>query len=135
VQALKLSVAVQSVKLPFWQARYYDFNIFTGRKMAEKLRYMHRNPVARGLVEKPEDWRWSSYNHYLSGSASIVEIESEWTTMRRDRAPVSPRLKHETRGTRTGAGSDMDHPPSSSLACLSSSAVRLRIGMTGVVYT
>ena len=31
VQALKLSVAVQSVERPFWQARYYDFNIFTGR--------------------------------------------------------------------------------------------------------
>ena len=57
VQALKLSVAVQSVKRPFWQARYYDFNVFTGRKMAEKLRYMHRNPVKRGLVEKPEDWK------------------------------------------------------------------------------
>ncbi|MGA8940271.1 MAG: transposase [Acidobacteriaceae bacterium] len=87
VQALKLSVAVQSVKRPFWQVRYYDFNVFTGRKLAEKMRYMHRNPVKRGLVEKPEDWKWSSYNHYLSGSPSVVEIESEWTTMRRNRAP------------------------------------------------
>jgi putative transposase len=32
-----------------WQRRFYDFNIWTARKRIEKLRYMHRNPVARGL--------------------------------------------------------------------------------------
>jgi hypothetical protein len=45
-----------------------------------KLRYIHRNPVARGLVEKPEDWAWSSYNHYVDGERRTVEIE----TMRGD---------------------------------------------------
>jgi hypothetical protein len=33
----------------FWQARYYDFNVFSERKRIEKLRYIHRNPVTRGL--------------------------------------------------------------------------------------
>ena len=41
----------------FWQARFYDFNVWTGKKRVEKLRYMHRNPVKRGLVESPEQWR------------------------------------------------------------------------------
>jgi putative transposase len=27
IQALKLSVSVQSRERPFWQARYYDFNV------------------------------------------------------------------------------------------------------------
>jgi putative transposase len=40
----------------FWQRRYYDFNVLTQRKFREKLRYMHRNPVKRGLVGNPEDW-------------------------------------------------------------------------------
>ena len=53
IQALKLSVAKQSVRVPFWQARYYDFNVFTRRKFIEKLKYMHRNPVARGLTDLP----------------------------------------------------------------------------------
>jgi REP-associated tyrosine transposase len=44
----------------------------------EKLPYMHRNPVKRGLVENPEDWKWSSYCHYLTGMEGVVEIESEW---------------------------------------------------------
>ena len=44
----------------FWQPRYYDFNVFSKRKYVEKLRYIHRNPVKRGLVPSPELWRWSS---------------------------------------------------------------------------
>ena len=35
----------------------YDFNVWTSRKRVEKLRYMHRNPVKRGLVGSPELWR------------------------------------------------------------------------------
>ena len=83
VQAIKLSVAVRRGERPFWQARYYDFNVHTREKHMEKLRYMHRNPVVRGLVTKPEEWAWSSYNHYATGVAGTVEIESEWTAARR----------------------------------------------------
>jgi putative transposase len=53
LQALKLSVAIKQRERPFWQARYYDFNVYTEKKRVEKLRYMHRNPVKRGLVSKP----------------------------------------------------------------------------------
>ena len=38
----------------FWQARFYDFNVWTEKKRIEKLRYIHRHPVARGLVAPPE---------------------------------------------------------------------------------
>ncbi|MGC2447962.1 MAG: transposase [Candidatus Sulfotelmatobacter sp.] len=47
-----------------WQARFYDFVVFSDKKWVEKLRYMHRNPIKRGLVLAPEDWAWSSYRHY-----------------------------------------------------------------------
>jgi putative transposase len=83
IQALKLSVSVQSRERPFWQARYYDFNVNTEEKRVQKLRYMHRNPVRRGLVEKPEDWAWSSFRHYATGEVGTVEIESHWTAARR----------------------------------------------------
>jgi len=83
IQAIKLSVARQQARRPFWQSRYYDFNVYSERKRVEKLRYIHRNPVARGLVERPEDWPWSSYRHYLTGAAGRVEIESWWTAHRR----------------------------------------------------
>lgn len=67
----------------------YDFNVFTDRKRIEKLKYMHRNPVARGLVAEPEDWAWSSFRHYRSEERGIVEIESPWTAVQRDRAADS----------------------------------------------
>ncbi len=68
----------------FWQRRYYDFNVYSELKRVEKLRYMHRNPVMRGLVVKPEDWQWSSFRHYATGVEGTVEIESEWTAQRRE---------------------------------------------------
>lgn len=49
---------------PFWLPRYYDFNVFTNAKRIEKLRYIHRNPVTRGLVQRPEDYSWSSFRAY-----------------------------------------------------------------------
>ncbi len=89
IQALKLSVAVQSQEKPFWQARYYDFNVHTPEKRDEKLHYMHWNPVRRGLVDRPEDWPWSSFRHYAFGEMGKVEIESERTASRRSRAAIS----------------------------------------------
>ncbi|MGC1872029.1 MAG: transposase [Acidobacteriaceae bacterium] len=68
----------------FWQRRYSDFNVCTKEKTVEKLNYMHRNPVERGLVAMPEDWRWSSFRHYATGEQSTVEIESHWTARRRE---------------------------------------------------
>jgi putative transposase len=62
----------------FWQTRYYDFNIRDYSQFQEKLRYIHRNPVARELCVRPEDWEWSSFCHYATGCKGVVQIESEW---------------------------------------------------------
>jgi len=80
LQSLKQSVA-RTLALraaeSFWQARYYDFNVWSERKFVEKLRYIHRNPVTRGLVDRPGDWLWSSFRHYFTGADGVVEIESQ----------------------------------------------------------
>jgi len=70
----------------FWQKRYYDFNIRNYPQFVEKLRYIHRNPVKAGLCDRPEDWQWSSFRHYATGAEGRVEIESEWTARKRERA-------------------------------------------------
>ena len=57
-----------------WQARFYDFVVFTEKKRVEKLRYMHGNPVKRGLVLEPQQWAWSSYRHYADGERGIVLV-------------------------------------------------------------
>lgn len=58
-----------------WQRRFYDFVVRTAHKRVEKLRYMHRNPVKRGLVLEPQKWRWSSYRHYAYGEAGPVLVK------------------------------------------------------------
>ena len=83
IHALKFSVAMRHAERPFWQVRYYDFLVHNEEKCVDKLRYMHRNPVVRGLVGKPEDWPWSSFRHYATGVEGIVEIESQWSAIRR----------------------------------------------------
>ena len=79
----------------FWQKRYYDFNVRNYRQHVEKLRYIHRNPVHRGLCERPEDWEWSSFRQYATGCEGRVEIECEWTARKRERAMgrLSPLLE------------------------------------------
>jgi putative transposase len=72
-----------------WQTRYYDFNIRNRQQFGQKLYYIHRNPVERGLCVHPEDWEWSSFSHYMTGIEGRVEIESEWTARRRELAAVT----------------------------------------------
>jgi putative transposase len=57
-----------------WQPRFYDFVVFSEKKRFEKLRYMHNNPIERGLVLEPEQWAWSSYRHYTYGEPGPVLV-------------------------------------------------------------
>ena len=77
----------------FWQIRYYDTPLWWAAKRIEKLRYMHRNPVKRGLVKSPEQWKWSSFHHYWTGEAGVVEIESEIIAARHERMGIVPQLR------------------------------------------
>ena len=64
----------------FWQDRYFDFNVRSEAKRLEKLRYIHRNPVKRGLTTTPEAYPWSSAHHYATGTLSTIHLTSHHTT-------------------------------------------------------
>ena len=59
---------------PFWQAKYYPFNLCSEDKVREKLTYMHENPVRAGLVAQPCDWVFSSARYYEQGRSVGVPI-------------------------------------------------------------
>jgi putative transposase len=89
---------LRGVREKFWQDRYYDSNAHREKDRPEVIRYIHRNPVRRGLVAKPEEWTWSSFLHYATGVKGTVEIESQWTTARRgNQLPEGVRLKQVER--------------------------------------
>jgi putative transposase len=71
---IKRTVSAELPEKPFWLPRYFDFNVFSYEKRVEKLRYIHRNPVHRGLCEKPEDYEWSSFRVYGLNEVNPVMI-------------------------------------------------------------
>ena len=83
----ELKTAMQVIKQRFsrtrtddwvWEERYHDFNVFSDRKRIEKLRYIHRNPVKRGLVSEPDQWSWSSFRAYAYREPGPVTIVRSW---------------------------------------------------------
>jgi putative transposase len=90
-----------------WQKRFYDFNVWSERKRIEKLRYMHRNPVKRGLVASPELWRWSSFRAYALGEAGRVKV-NDWRVLKMKVRPVAASVValsggHFSKTARSGA--------------------------------
>ena len=64
------------VRFRFWQqAGGYDRNIINKETLRKIIDYIHFNPVRKGLVKKPEDWKWSSFR-WVEGltRGSIFEI-------------------------------------------------------------
>jgi REP element-mobilizing transposase RayT len=43
---------------PVWQEESFDHVLRSHESLEEKLEYIRQNPVRRGLVKKPEDYRW-----------------------------------------------------------------------------
>ena len=93
-----------------WTARFYDFNVYRERKRSEKLRYIHRNPVERGLVAEPDQWLWSSFRSCLYGEIGPVRV-NDWQLLELRvtgvAACASPTLKvapsQVSKGARPGA--------------------------------
>jgi putative transposase len=74
----------------FWQRRFYDFNVWSDKKLRERLDYMHRNPVQRKLVVHPKDRPWSSWSHYAKGEPGLIRIDALG-----NEETNSPKQKHQ----------------------------------------
>ena len=69
--------SIDTDKAHVWQRRFYDFVVWSERKRTQKLLYMHHNPVMRGLVLEPGQWRWSSFRHYAYGERGPVLVNEQ----------------------------------------------------------
>ena len=60
----------------FWQpGSGYDRNVVEMRAARNQIEYFHANPVRRGLVERPEDWEWSSARWYAGIRPVVLELD------------------------------------------------------------
>ncbi len=60
---------------PFWKTRAYDFNVTAERALHTKLEYIHKNPITRGLVDRADQWLWSSYRYYEFDDDSVIGMD------------------------------------------------------------
>jgi hypothetical protein len=58
--ARKANEILGLTRQPFWQDESYDRWIRSEDALNKVIQYIEGNPVAVGLCEKPEDWKWSS---------------------------------------------------------------------------
>lgn len=56
----------------FWTNDYKCSVIDTDKYALACMRYLDRNPIRAGIVQNPQDWRWSAYQHYALGCSEIV---------------------------------------------------------------
>jgi putative transposase len=69
----KLTIRERPGKMTFrfWQeGSGYDRNILDDERLQGMIDYVHLNPVRRGLVDHPRDWKWSSWRFY-AGEARL----------------------------------------------------------------
>ena len=64
-------------RFQLWQEGNHPQEIQSEAMMLQKLDYIHQNPVQRGYVDRPEDWRYSSARNY-SGGIGLVSITTQW---------------------------------------------------------
>jgi putative transposase len=63
-----------------WERRFDDLVIHSDKQYRTKLNYLHENPVRRGLVGEPTDWRWSSARFWMTECIHPV-LTKEWNWM------------------------------------------------------
>jgi REP element-mobilizing transposase RayT len=74
LESFKKQYKVKS-EYQLWQEGSHPQEITNSDMLNQKIDYIHFNPVRRGLVEKPEDWKYSSASFYYAGNKSEIDIE------------------------------------------------------------
>jgi putative transposase len=62
-------------RFALWQRRCFDHNCRSDESVWEKVEYCHNNPVTRGLVSKPDDWKWSSCRWYEGRQDAALRMD------------------------------------------------------------
>ncbi len=65
----------QDQKYQVWTPRFDDFAIRDDKQYEIKFNYIHSNPVRAGLVEKCEDYPYSSFRDYLGRKNGYIRID------------------------------------------------------------
>lgn len=73
---VKSAIGFPNHRRKLWMSRFDDAVIRNQQMFWEKLRYIHQNPVEAGLVERPEDYKYSSARNYILGDNSVLFVDT-----------------------------------------------------------
>lgn len=59
----------------FWQQDNHPIELSSNDMIDQKLEYIHNNPVKAGIVEKAEDYLYSSARDYYTVQKGLLDIE------------------------------------------------------------
>ena len=114
MESVKVSSTRQINKLRadkgvLWQGRFFDRALRTVKEYHEKVEYIHLNPVKRGLVTKPEEWKWSSIHDYTS---TLRQPAAAKSVLPVDRVllPADEKPGYEVNGIILCAGESLTRP-------------------------
>ena len=71
-------------KGPIWESRFKAVRVKTNEQLLHVSRYIHLNPTSSNLVEKPEDWIFSSYKSFITKSEILNKTMNEISISDRD---------------------------------------------------
>jgi putative transposase len=76
LKSAKLSHKTES-KYQLWQEGSHPEEIYNEKMLLQKIDYIHNNPVRRGYIDEPSQWRYSSARNY-NGEEGLLEIKTDW---------------------------------------------------------
>ncbi|MBK8553026.1 MAG: transposase [Ignavibacteria bacterium] len=76
LEELKKRKKIYKIESEFqiWQEGYHPQEMTNSIMLKQKIEYIHNNPVRKGLVSRPENWKYSSAGYYLTGQQSELII-------------------------------------------------------------
>jgi len=75
----KAARSLHKQEFKIWQDGFHPVALFSEKWFAEKMDYIHMNPVRKGFVELPEHWKYSSARNWITNDHRIIRIDKGCT--------------------------------------------------------
>ena len=74
----KKAAEKQKGNIKVWQDEYHPIALYSHTWFNEKLNYTHYNPVRKGYVLEPEDWKYTTARNWFNGADDVISIDLEY---------------------------------------------------------
>jgi len=67
----------KGVRFKIWRDNFHPMEIISEKWFDQKIKYIHLNPVCKGFVLRPEDWKYSSARNWILDDNSLIKLDIE----------------------------------------------------------